>query len=136
MIKVFEGGTCNNSIWRTTLEEGLKDYTEIELFNPVVDDWNEAAQKREDEYKKNCNYQLFVITPKMTGVFSIAEAVECSNKFPKKCIFCILNEDDGSKFTNAQMKSLIQVGKMIIANGGVAFSYLEAVANYLIKHIK
>lgn len=49
MIKVFEGGTCNNSTWRDFLELSLKEYTDnkcIELFNPVVDDFSSRHYKR------------------------------------------------------------------------------------------
>ena len=45
--KVFLGGTCNKSKWRDELIDLLK----IDYFNPVVDDWNEEAQKEE---KKHC----------------------------------------------------------------------------------
>jgi len=134
MIKVFEGGTCNNSKWRDVLETKLDSacaLNMIELFNPVVDDWNAEAQKREVLYKENCDFQLFVITPKMTGVFSIAEAIDCSNKNPEKCIFCILQEDEGDAFTDGQMKSLIQTSKMIINNGGHAYASIKSVADYL-----
>ena len=43
MVKVFLGGTCNNSTWRDTLIPLLK----IDYFNPVVDDWTPECQEQE-----------------------------------------------------------------------------------------
>ena len=43
MKKVFLGGTVNGSKWRSRFKEELM----IDYFDPVVDDWNEAAYERE-----------------------------------------------------------------------------------------
>ena len=67
-MKVFLGGTCNNSQWRKRLISKLK----IDFFNPVIDDWNEEAQINEIRERQNADYCLYVITPLMTGVYSIA----------------------------------------------------------------
>lgn len=83
----------------------------------------------------------------MTGVYSIAEVVDDSNKRPEKTIFCILLKDDETDvarqprgmycrlstktFNNAQYKSLDKVGKMVENNGGKYFSSLEEVAKFL-----
>lgn len=127
MSKVFLGGTCNDSTWRDRLMPML----EMDYFNPVVDDWNDEAQAREEEEKANADFQLYVITPLMTGVFSIAEAVECSNKNPDACVFVVLAEDDSKSFTKGQMKSLIATAQLIENNGGSVFSSLEKVAEFL-----
>ena len=42
---------------------------------------------------------MFVITPLMSGVYSIAEVVDASNKNPKKTILCVL-DDDGKNGLN------------------------------------
>ena len=67
-MKVFLGGTCNNTTWRDELIKKLK----IDYFNPVVDDWNEEAYRRELQEREICDFCLYTITPKMTGVYSIA----------------------------------------------------------------
>ena len=131
--KVFLGGTCNESDWRDRLIKKL----EIDYFNPVVKDWNDEAYKEELKQRKICDFLLYVITPKMTGVFSIAEVVDDSNKNPDKTIFCYLitdtNKDDKDnyKFTKHQIKSLEAVSKMVKKNGGCCFSSLEEVSEYL-----
>ena len=89
MKKVFLGGTCNESTWRDKLIKML----EIDYFNPVVDDWTEECYQEELRQREICDYCLYVITPRMTGVYSIAEVVDDSNKRPEKTIFCILNHD-------------------------------------------
>ena len=129
MKKVFLGGTCNDSTWRDCLIEQL----EINYFNPVVEDWTEECMAEEIEQREACDFVLYTITPKMTGVYSIAEAVDDSHKRPKKTLFCILDEDDRQLFTNSQLKSLRQVGEMIKRNGGKTFVSLHSVAEYLNK---
>ena len=68
--KLFLGGTCNNSTWRDKLISMLT----CTYFNPVVPDWNKTAYQEELRQRKSCEYCLYVITPNMTDVYSIAEA--------------------------------------------------------------
>ena len=122
-VKVFLGGTCNGSEWR----EELKPLLTLEHFDPVVDDWDEAAQVEELLQRDICEFVLYCITSEMSGVYSIAEAVDDSNKRPKKTIFCVL--EDG--FDKSQLKSLKAVSDLIKNNGGATFSSIEKVADYL-----
>jgi hypothetical protein len=125
--EVFLGGTVNNSTWRDELMPKLA----IKYFNPVVKDWNEQAQKLELEKRESCDYVLYVITPKMTGIYSIAEAVDDSNKQPEKTLFCVLSKDGEDEFTKHQNKSLEMTKKMISKNGGKVFETLAEIAEYL-----
>ena len=127
MKKVFLGGTCNESTWRDELIKLLK----IDYFNPVVKDWTEECMKEEIKQRQICDYCLYVITPKMTGVYSIAEVIDDSNKKPDKTIFCFLKTDGKLVFDLGQIKSLNQVGSMVVRNGGKFFKSLEEVANFL-----
>jgi hypothetical protein len=127
MKKVFLGGTCNKSNWRDKLIPMLK----INYFNPVVDNRDDEAAKIELQERKNCDYVLYVITPKMTGVYSIAEVVDDSNKQPEKTILCILGKDSELTFSESQLKSLKAVIKMVTLNGAKYCSSLKNVANYL-----
>ena len=126
-MKVFLGGTCNESRWREELIEML----EIDYFNPVVEDWTEDCMKEEIKQRKICDYCLYVITPLMTGVYSIAEVIDDSNKRSDKTLFCYLEEDGGKRFTEGQMRSLNQVGKMVKRNGSIWLEDLNQVAAYL-----
>ena len=110
-MKVFLGGTCNDSTWREELIPKL----EIEYFNPVVDDWTEECYQEELRQRELCDVCLYVITSDMTGVYSIAEVVDDSNQRPNKTMFMFLEEG----FDKSQIKSLNKVGEMVLMNGGV-----------------
>lgn len=126
---VFLGGTCNNSTWREELIP-LLEKNEIKYFNPIVSDWNEEAQKREDEIKDNDkNINLFVITKEMTGAFSIAEVVDSSNKKPKNTIFMVKKEG----FDKHQLKSLNAVENLVKKNGAQVVDSLEEIVKVLKK---
>jgi hypothetical protein len=127
MKKVFLGGTANKSTWRDTLIKKLK----IDYFNPIVDDWTEEDQKEELKQRKTCDYVLYVITPKMEGIYSIAEVVDDSNKRPEKTIFVYLLEDDDKTFTKHQIKSMDATGRLVEDNGAKWFKSLDEVAEYL-----
>jgi len=129
-MKVFLGGTCNESTWREDLMPML-DEAKIGYFNPVVPDWTEEAYKEELVEREKCDICLYVITPKMTGVYSIAEVVDDSNKRPEKTVLGILKKSDGTSFDEGQSKSLDKVGVMVEENGGKAFESLEAITAYL-----
>ena len=124
---VFLGGTCNDSTWRERLIKDLK----VPYFNPVVKDWDEEAQKREVEQRKTAKFVLFVITPLMKGVFSIAEATDCSNKRPESTLFCVLEKDDDKEFDKFELKSLNQVKEMVKKNGAKTFETLDEIAQFL-----
>ena len=130
--RIFLGGTCNNSTWRKDII-GMID---IDYFNPVVDDWTEDCMLEERRQRQICDYVLYTITPRMTGVYSIAEVVDDSNKRPERTIFCLINFDKDDhkmpiRFTPSQLKSLEQVGEMVKRNGGQYFTSLEDVANFV-----
>ena len=121
--KIFMGGTCNDSTWR----EDLIPQLEIDYFNPVVDDWTPECMKEEIKQRKTCDYVLYVITSDMTGVYSIAEVIDDSNKCPEKTIFCFLEEG----FDKAQKKSLKQVEEMVKGNGATICSSLKEIAKFV-----
>ena len=134
MKRLFLGGTCNNSTWRDKLIPML----EIDYFNPVVDDWTPDCMAEEIKQRETCDFVLYVITPEMLGVYSVAEAVDDSNKRPEKTIFCFLTEPiicgEGTLyFSLAQTKSLNAVGEMVNENGGKWCTTLGDVANYVNK---
>ena len=114
MKRVFLGGTCNDSTWRDALISSLT----IDAFNPVVKDWDESAQIKEIYEKANkCNVHLYVITKEMTGVFSIAEAIDSVHTPDKLTIFQVIPEG----FEGHQLKSLQAVVDLINKRGGIAF---------------
>lgn len=125
MKTVFLGGTCGSSTWR---EELIPKLT-INHYNPVVPDWTPEVQAEELIQREKCDLCLYVITPEMQGVYSIAEVVDDSNKRPKKTVFYIDTETD--RFNIHQFKSLVAVGKMVDKNGGAWLQTWEGLILYL-----
>lgn len=126
-MKVFLGGTCNESTWRDEIITMLK----VDYFNPVVDDWTPDCMAEEIRQREECDVCLYVITPKMTGVYSIAEVIDDSNKRPKRTIFVGLHDDGDKKFTEGQWKSLETVAEMVRRNGGAVLDSLKSAALHL-----
>lgn len=78
---VFLGGTCGLNNWRADFIEALKakGFTDAEIFDPVVADWNEAAVAAEEKAKKEATHLVFYIAdPKQEGnplsAYSMVEA--------------------------------------------------------------
>ena len=126
-MKVFLGGTCAKSKWRDYIIPRLK----CDYFNPVVEDWTPECQKIEEDEKMRCDHHLYVITPKMKGVFSIAEATNDSTVMGNRCLFCVTKEDDDRDWTDDEMKSLKATAELIETNGGTVFYSLDDVLTYL-----
>ncbi len=130
MKKVFLGGTCNESDWRDRIIPVLQ----IDYFNPVVDDWTPACMVEELRQREACDFCLYVITPRMTGVYATAEVVDDSNKRPEKTIFVPLFNDKDLTFDAGQWKSLNAVRRLVKANGAQVFFDLLRAAYYMNNH--
>jgi hypothetical protein len=126
--KVFLGGTCNNSTWRDELIPLLKR-AKINYFNPVVENWNEEAQAIEDKEKAEAAIELYVITPEMVGVYSIAEIMRAACKTPERTVFCFADNSplDSVAFSPNMLRSLAKVGKDIESEGATFCKDLEEV---------
>ena len=110
MNTIFLGGTCNGSTWRDELIPML-DTERVSAFNPVVENWNEEAQKVEDYHKANDDYCLYVITPEMKGIYSVFELAMMSAKEPNKVIAGILTERNGQTFDPFVLKNFEKIKK-------------------------
>lgn len=130
MKRVFLGGTVNGSKWRDEMQPKL----ELEYYNPVVDDWNEAAYQQELYEREHCDYCLYVITPKITGYYAIAELIDDSNKRAQQTVFCMIKDDDEEHFSEHQVKSLRNIGRMVEQNGAKYFEDLNETVRFLNEH--
>lgn len=126
-MKVFLGGTVADSTWR----EELIALLSIDYFNPVVDDWNEEAYQRELYEREHCDYNLYVITPKLIGYYSIAEVVDDAMKKSERTIYCFFNEDGTSEFSPAEIISLDELGHKSASYGAVWARSLQEIADFL-----
>ena len=132
-MKVFLGGTCNDSSWRDTLIPMFED-NGISFFNPVVSDWTPDCIVKEEQEKKNADYTLFVITPRIQGVYSIAEVTQQSNEDPEGTILVILKEEDkGYTFTDGQIKSLEAVSALVSRNFATCLWDLHYISEYIVE---
>jgi len=127
MKKVFLGGTCNGSLWRDDVIKKLK----IHYYNPCGEEWTPEMIEEELKQRRECDFCLYVITPKMEGFYSVAEIVDDSNKRPEKTIFCFTTEDKGKIFSDVQIRSLEQVVKMVERNGATYLKTLMEVTDFL-----
>ena len=137
-MKIFLGGTCNGSTWRDDLIRKLNTH---DYFNPVVANWTPECMAEELRQRAMAEYVVYVITPLMTGVYSIAEVVDDSNKRPEKTILCILEndydfiKDEVLDYHTDQRRSLDAVKKMVQNNGGTVCATLKELARYLNERV-
>ena len=114
--KWFLGGTCAETTWRDELMP-LLDKANIKYFNPVVKDWIPECQAIEEDEKNNkCNVHLYVITPEMQGVYSIAEIINSAwqavvyGTTVNYVVFAVLDEGTWQKH---ELKSFNATMKMV-----------------------
>jgi hypothetical protein len=122
-MKVFLGGTCNETTWRDELIALL----ECDYFNPVVDDWTPACIDNEYKEKQNADYQLYVITPAATGCFSIAELIDASNKYPTKTVCALIGDWDNEI---GRYKSFNESMNVAENNGAIRLYSLVEIADF------
>lgn len=123
-IKVFLGGTCNESTWRDEIIPLLEE-AGIDYFNPIVEDWTEKCIEVENiEKNERCNIHLYVITKEMKGVYSIAEAVDSAWSIDGNnllsTIFYVI--EDG--FDEGEIRSFKATSNLIKEINGRAVGYV------------
>lgn len=137
MNKWFLGGTCAGTIWRDELIPYLEK-NNIDYFNPVVDNWTPECQAIEEEEKNSkCNVHLYVLTPEMTGSYSVAEIVHSAHlantygTSVDKVIVAIKNSDRWEKH---QIKSFDAILKLVknIARENAAVGFINDVSDILL----
>lgn len=120
---VFLGGTCAGSEWRSAFEPV------INCFNPVVPEWTDEAAAKEIKVRKDACLRLYGITPRMQGVYSIAEVVRDASIRPRGTALLLFKKDADAEFTDSQWKSLEAVATMIRSLGAKVF-YADSVEDY------
>ena len=78
---------------------------------------------------------LYVVTPKISYFYTIAEVIDDSNKQPEKTIFCFVDKDGNQEFDKGQLKSLTAVGRMVEDNNAIWCKDLKEVVKYLNENI-
>jgi hypothetical protein len=90
---IFLGGTAGKNNWRDSfIDEAVRRGVErTSLFNPVVADWNEEAQKKEEEAKAAATSFVFYLADPMDGenhvsAYSMVEATMALYDNPDKTV--------------------------------------------------
>ena len=90
---VFLGGTSGHNPWRKGLVARLaaRGVPETGLFDPVVDDWNDAARAREERAKADAEVLLYYLgDPQEPGLhvsaFALVEATLAVCREPQRSI--------------------------------------------------
>lgn len=114
---VFLGGTCNGSLWR---DDAIKILEPLgwTCFNPVVPNWTEKAQAKEEAIKFRADAQLFLITPRMTGFFSFMEALDAAHRGVR--VMLLVSKTDPT-FQSAEyglLASAIQPSLQLVKDAG------------------
>jgi len=126
--KVFLGGTTAGPSWRDELIPQLK----CPYFNPIVKDWTDEAQEREKVEKEDCGISLYVLTPFLKSVFSVAEILEdCITRRPERTVVCVLDGFQGKTFEPHVRRAIDAVMEMIEKYQPVIVKDLGSCANML-----
>ncbi|MDW3194952.1 MAG: hypothetical protein R8G66_21450 [Cytophagales bacterium] len=129
-MKVFLDGTENGSTWRQQLIPQLEDKG-IEFFDPTIQARSKRSYQEELDQKKQSDFHLYLITPKMDDFENISELIEDSNKNPQKTLFHFMEADENDAFNTHQIKSLKRVGEMVEKNGGIWCKEIDEIFNTL-----
>ena len=115
---VFLGGTAANNDWRVNFIKELvnRNVPNECLFNPVVKDWNEEAQHKEEVAKANASHLVFYIAdPKQDGnplsEYSMVEATMALYDKPSRTV--IVFDIDG--MSGHPLKAINQTFKVLKA---------------------
>jgi hypothetical protein len=124
-LKIFLGGTCpsKNFDYRKELIPMLENEG-FSYFNPIVENWTEENQKKEEEEKIYNNIHLYLISPDVIGMYSIAEMFASLFHYGenKKVIFVLMKSIGKNYVMNEDTyKNLESVGKLFSECGGLFY---------------
>lgn len=137
-MRVFLGGTTQGTDWRKDLEKIL-DKIGIDYYDPLIRDRRRTDKDREKEIeaRKKCDFTLYVITTGIRGVYSIAEVIDDSNKYPDATLFYFEKEGNGFTYPLEGMeKSLKEVGEMVERNNGRWFKTYDEMIEFFKSYKK
>ena len=129
---VFLGGTCNGSDWRENLVK-LHDLPFLPI-DPRVEYWERQHRLNEDELRENADYSIYVITPKMRGIYTFIQITEDACNRPNRTAFCILDEDDGETFLPRLKRNLTVSSQRWEELGATKLENLKDINDWLWNH--
>ena len=115
---VFLGGTCGNNEWRVGLIARLiaRGVPAEALFNPVVKDWNTAAQANEDRAKVEAGSMLYYLgDPQQpenhVSFYSLLEAAMGLYDAPERTVVVFDSTGMPKQFAKATAKAFADLRK-------------------------
>lgn len=138
---VFLGGTAGNNDWRDGFIQRMVDagLPAEKFFNPVVKDWNEEAQKKEEQAKKESYFHVYYLgDPKQPGnsvsFYSGIEAAMALYDRPGSTV--VIFDSTGMK--EQFVKAMNQAARVLAARhpNGHIFTSLDDAEKWLIKELK
>ena len=139
---IFLGGTWNGSTWRDKfINEMKKKNSKIKCFNPIVDKWTPECIELENFVKSHAKYHVYVLTPRMQGVYSIAEMVDSVHDSNKK-VFIYIDKSDIDDFGKVviwdikMLNSLNAVFNLVVSHGGIGADSFDDLIDKIVADYK
>ena len=136
---VFLGGT-HHSDWRKEFLKLINESdTKIKCYEPVLEKWTYENVVVENLVKQNSNYHVYVLTPNMVGMYSVAEMIDSAHDDDVETYFYIMNEEpnkDGQMvYWNPRMlNSLYSISNMMIKHGAHKAHSMEELVEKVLNH--
>jgi hypothetical protein len=133
---IFLGGTAANNPWREAFIADLaaRGVDPAILFNPVVSDWNEEAQAREEVAKAKATHHVYYIADPMQGgnplsAYSMVEAAMALYDQPDTTVVIF----DTAGMEGHPLKAMNQAARILVQRHPNAniFTSVEAAKNWL-----
>ncbi len=131
-MKVFLGGTCGKFDWRRDIIHVLNE-SGIEYYDPYIRTGKRTSDNELEEIRarEDCDMVLYCITHEMRGVYSIAEAVDDSNKKNGRVLYYFYPETEDNKYAlKGVLHSLEEVGRMVRRNGSRWFETYDELIEF------
>jgi hypothetical protein len=137
---VFLGGTVANNGWRIPFIDALVEQgvDRQALFNPIVADWDDEAQRREEEAKAKATHLVFYIAdPKQEGnplsAYSMVEATMALYDKTDRAVIVF----DSTGVAGHPLKAIEQAARVLRARFPDAniFSTLEEAKEWLAREL-
>lgn len=130
---VFLGGTAANNNWRDGFIAALvgRGVSPNDIFNPVVKNWNEDAQRREEEAKAGASHLVFYLAdPKQDGnplsAYSMVEATMALYDKSERTVV-IFDTDGMSGHSLSAMNQMLRVLRVRFPGANIFGTHQEAI---------
>jgi hypothetical protein len=135
---IFLGGT-HHSNWRKDFLKIIKELNpSIKCYDPSVESWTYESVLLENLVKQNTPYHVYVLSPRMIGVYSIAEMIDSAHENSVKTYFHIMDTDidnDGNivNWDPKLRNSIYAINNMLIRHNAYKATSLEDLANKILE---